>query len=86
MNAYKIYGINDITKMFEVLQYSKTQKIKIKNEIIEKYKNLEEHPDCEQDYHCRKVIGMNKNAYDIIPVMQWMAYYHHYHEKKTVLI
>ena len=40
---------NDYDKLYEVLSTLKNKKLKINNTLIEKYKNLLENPDFEQN-------------------------------------
>ena len=50
VDVYKIYEGNDYDKLYEVLSTSKIKKLKIKIILIEKYKDLLENPDFEQDH------------------------------------
>ena len=42
--------------------------------MIEKYKDMLEYPDFEQDYFSRTAIGIYKNGHDSIRLMKWLAY------------
>ena len=48
--VYKIYEGNDYDKIYEVLSTLKIEKLKINDILIEKYKNMLENFDFEQDY------------------------------------
>ena len=50
VDVYKIYEGNDYDKLYEVLSTSKIKRLKIKIILIEKYKDLLENPDFEQDH------------------------------------
>ena len=43
--------------------------------LIEKYKDMLENPEFEQNYYSRTVEGIFKIGYDSIRLMKWIAYY-----------
>ena len=53
IDVYKIYEGNDYSKIYEVLSTLKNKKLKIKNILIEKYKDMLENPNFEQDHYSR---------------------------------
>ena len=54
----------------------KNKRINNKDELIEKYKNLNE--DFEQNYYSRTATGLYKIGHDSRRLMKWMAYYDKY--------
>ena len=80
IDVYKFYEGDDYDKIYEVLSELKNKKIKIKDILIEKYKNMNECQDFEQDFYSRRAKGIYKNGYDSIGFMKWMAYYDKYYE------
>ena len=53
----------------------KHKKLKINNILIEKYKDMLENPDAEQDYWSKTAMGIYKIGLDSIRLMTWLAYY-----------
>ena len=49
--------------------------MKLNNILIEKYKDMLENPDFEQDYYSRTAIGTYKTRHDSIRLMKWLTYY-----------
>ena len=74
VDVYKIYEADDYDKISEVLATMK-KKLKINNMSIEKYKDMIEYPDFEQDYWSRTAEGIYKNGHDSIRLMKWICYY-----------
>ena len=74
VDVYKIYEGDDYDKIFEVLSTLKNKKLKI-NILIEKYQDLLEYPNFEQDYWSRTAIGVYKIGHDSFRLMKWLAYY-----------
>ena len=50
VDVYKIFEGNDYDELYKVLSTLKNKKLKINNILIEKYKNLLENSDFEQNY------------------------------------
>ena len=75
IDVYKIYENDDYDKIYEVLSILKNKKLKINNTLIEKYKNLLEKPNFEQNYWSRTATGIYKIGHDSIPLMKWICYY-----------
>ena len=65
---------NEYSKIYEVLSKLRNKKLKINKILIEKYKNMLESPDFEQDYWSRTATGINKNVHDSIKLMKWLSY------------
>ena len=58
IDVYKIYEGNDYDKIYEVLSTLKNKKLKINTTLIEKYKDILENPDFEQNYYSRTAIAL----------------------------
>ena len=50
VDVYKVYEGDEYDKIFEVLSTIKNKKSKIKNTLIEIYKDIKKNPDFEQNY------------------------------------
>ena len=61
--------------MYEDLSTIKNRKLKINNTLIEKYKDMLENPDFEQDYWSRTAEGIYKTGHDSIRLRKWLIYY-----------
>ena len=70
-----IYDGNDYNEIYKVLSTLKNKKLKINNISIEKYKNMLENPNSEQDYWSRTATGIYKIGHDSIRLMNWISYY-----------
>ena len=70
---YKIYEGDDYNKIYEVLSTLKNKNSKKNNILIEKYKDMLENPDFEQDYWSRTAEGIYKVAHNIIRLMKWIC-------------
>ena len=75
MDVYKIYEGSDFDKIYEVLSKLKNKKLKLNNILNEKYKNMLENREFEQEYWSRKATGIYKIGQAIIRIMKWLAYY-----------
>ena len=75
IDVYKIYEGDDYYKTYEVLSTLKNKKLKINNSLIEKYKNMLENSDFEQNYWSRTATGIYKIGHDSIRLMKWICYY-----------
>ena len=53
----------------------KNKNLKINNILIEKYKDILENPNFEQDYWSRTAKGIYKIGHDSIRLMKWLFYY-----------
>ena len=71
--VYGFYEGNDYDKIFEV--FSKLKKLNKNNILIEKYRDMLENPDFEQDYWSRTAIGIYKIRHDSIILMKWLIYH-----------
>ena len=59
--------------------YQTVQIKKMNITLIEKYKDLLENPDFEQDYWPRTAEGIYKIGHDSIRLIKWLAYYDRSH-------
>ena len=75
VDLYKIYEGDDYNKIFEVLSTLKNKKLKINNILIEKYKDMLENPDFEQNHYSITSTGIYRIAHDSIRLMKWICYY-----------
>ena len=75
VDVYKVYEGDDFDEIYKVLSTLKNKKIKINNNLIEKYKNMLENSDFEQDYWSRTAQGVYKIGHDTIRIMKWICYY-----------
>ena len=81
IDVYKNYESDDFEKKFEVLSTLKYKKLKINNILIEKYKEMLEIPDFEQDKYSRTAEDNYKIGHDPVRLMKWLANYDRsYHE------
>ena len=64
VDLYKLYEGNDYDKIYKVLSSLKNKKLKINIILIEKYKNMLENSDFEQNYWSRTAIGIYKIGHD----------------------
>ena len=71
LDLYKIYEGNDYVKIYNVLSTLKNKKLKINYILIEKYKDLLENPNFEQDYWSRTAEGLYKKGHDSIRLKKW---------------
>ena len=74
IDLYMIYDGNDYDEIFKVLLTLKNKKLKINNTLIEKYKNMLENSDFEQDYWSKTATGIYKKGHDSIRLMKWICY------------
>ena len=86
IEVYEIYESDDCNKIYEVLSTLKNKKLKINNILIEKYKDMLESPDFEQDHYSRTAIGIYKIGHDSIRLMKWLAYYHRSFYENIIMI
>ena len=75
VDLYKIYNGDEYDKIFEVLSTLKNKKLKINNILIEKYKDMLENPNFEQNKYSITSTGTYKNGHDSIRLMKWICYY-----------
>ena len=54
--------------------YPNQKKLKIKNFLIETYRNLKDFPDFERNYYSQTGEGVYKNGHDSIRLKKWMAF------------
>ena len=75
IDLYRIYDGIDSDELYKVLSTLKNQKLKINNMLIEKYKNMLENPDSEQNYWSTTAKGIYRIGHDSIRLMKWICYY-----------
>ena len=75
VDRYQTYEAIDYDKIYENLSNLKNKKLKINNVLIEKYKDMLDNPNFEQDYWSRTAIGKYKIGHDSIRLLKWLAYY-----------
>ena len=75
IDVYKIYEGENYDEIYKVLSSLKNKKLKINIILIEKYKNMLENSDFEQNYWSRTATGIYKIAHDSIRLMKWICYY-----------
>ena len=75
VDVYKVYEGNDYDKIYETLSTIKIKKLKMNNILIEKYKDMLEIPDVEQDYWSRTAEGIYELGHDGIRLKKWLSYY-----------
>ena len=73
--VYKFYEGDDNDKLFEVLSTLKNKKLKLKNILIEKYKDMLEKPNFEQKRYSITSTGVYKIAHNSIRLFKWICYY-----------
>ena len=75
IDVYKIYEGNDYAEIYKILSTLKNKKLKINNILIEKYRDMLENPDFEQNKYSITSSGIYKNGHDSIRLMKWICYY-----------
>ena len=74
VDVYKIYEGNENDKIFQVLSTLKNEKLKINFILTEKYKDMLENPDFEQDHWSRTTEIIYKIGHDSIGLLNWLIY------------
>ena len=75
VNLYKVYEGDDFDELYKVLSTLKNKKLKINNILIEKYRNMLENSDFEQNFWSETATGVYKIGHDSIRLMKWICYY-----------
>ena len=75
IDVYKFFEGNNYDQIYKILSTLKNNKLKINNTLIEKYKDMLENPDFEQNYWSRTAKGIYKTGHDSIRLMKWICYY-----------
>ena len=75
IDLYMIYDGNNYDEIYKVLSTLRNKKLKINNILIEKYKNMLENSDFEQNYWSRTAQGAYKIGHDSVRLMKWICYY-----------
>ena len=76
VDVYKIYEGNEYNKIYDVLSTLKNKKLKLNNILIEKYKDMLEKPDLEQNKYSITSTGIYKIGHDSVRLVKWICYYH----------
>ena len=71
-DVYKIYEADDFDKIYRVLLTLKNKKLKTSNILSEKYKNMLENPNFEQNYWPGTAEVVYKIGHDSIRLMKWI--------------
>ena len=79
VDVYRINDGNDFDQIYKVLSTLKNKKMKIKNTLIEIYKDMLENSDFEENYWSKPAIGVYKIGHDSIRLMKWICYYDRFH-------
>ena len=82
VDVHKIYEGFDFDNIFDVLSTLKNKKLNINNFLIEKFKDMLENPNFEQDYWSKTAIGVYKLGPDCIRLTKWLNYYDRYYYDK----
>ena len=82
--VYKNYEGDDYDKIYEVLSTLKNKKLKTNNILCEKYKNMLENPDFEQNKYLINSTGIYKIGHDSIRLMKWICYYDRSYYKNII--
>ena len=72
IHVSKFYKDNDYKRKYEVLSTLKNKKLKVNDILIEKYKDLLEKSDFEQNYYSRTATGIFKKGHESITLMKWL--------------
>ena len=75
IDVYRLYEGNEYFEIYEVLSTKGNKKLKINKILIEKYKDMLENPNFEQNHWSRTAKGFYKNGHDSIRLMKWLIYY-----------
>ena len=75
IDVYKIYEKNDYDEIYKVLSTLKNKNLKINSILIEKYRDMLENPDFEQNKYSITSTGFYKIGHDSIRLMKWICYY-----------
>ena len=77
IDLYKLYEVNDFIQFFDVLSRIRDRKLRIKIEVTEKNKNIDE--KFGQSHYYRTAIGIYKIGHNSSRLEKWIAYYHRYY-------
>ena len=75
VDVYKNYESNDYDEIFEALSTLKNKILKINNILIDKYRDMLENPNFEQNKYSTTSAGIYKLALDSIRLLEWICYY-----------
>ena len=83
-DVYKIFESNDYDKIYDVLSTLKNKKLRIYNTLINKYKDMLENPNFEQNHDSLTSTGFYRIGHDSIKLMKWLAYYDRSHNENII--
>ena len=75
VDVYKIYESDSFDKTIQILSTLKNRKLRIKNITFEKYKDMLENPNFEQNRYSIISTDIYKIAYDSIRLKKWFCYF-----------
>ena len=75
VDVYKIYEGNNYNEIYKVSSTLKNKKLKIKNTLIEIYRNMLENPNFEQNNYSLTSTDIYKIGHESIRLMKWICYY-----------
>ena len=75
VDVVKIYEVDDSDKIFEVLSTLKNKSLKMNKILIEKYRDMLESPNFEQNKYSISATSNYKIAHDSIRLLKWICYY-----------
>ena len=73
VGVYKIYEGNDYIEIYKVLSALKNKKLKTNNILSEKYKDMLENPNFEQNKYSITSTGIYKIGHDSFILMKWIC-------------
>ena len=74
VDLFKIYEGDDFDEIDKVLSTLKNKKLKIITILIEKYKDMLENSDFEENYWSKTAQGVYKVGHDSFKLMKWLIY------------
>ena len=69
----KFLKVTILIKIYEILSTLKNKKLKLNIILIEKYRDMTDNPDFEQNYWSKTVTGVYKIGHDSIRLMKWIC-------------
>ena len=69
-----LYKGDDYDKVYEALSKLKNKNLKVNNTLMEKYKDIIENPEFEQNHYSRTATSFYKIGHDSIRILKWLAY------------
>ena len=75
VDVHKIYEGDDFDKIYETLSTLKNKKLKINNILIQKYRDMLENPNIEQNKYSVTSTGIYKTSHDSNRLIKWICCY-----------